>query len=160
MNINALYSTKNNTWTPASNLKPDDYDPLNATWSKKPSVEGFCCGANRFPVGSANEQFANPLFSSEKNTWTSESDLHRLNVNPMKNSWLDSQVTKEGFCCGGKNKYVNGSNIWTPAGNISPQNTPPYNTLWSFKEPYATPNFVGYSSLKNTWSLQNPYSLS
>ena len=156
MNPTALYAKNSDTWSPKSDLKPDDYDPLRATWARKPSKEGFCCGAKRFP---ANEQFANPLFSNEKNTWSQASDLHRLNVNPMKNSWLDSQITREGFYDSGIDKYSSGTSEWTTGGNITPNNSSPSNTLWSFKEPYVTPNIAGYSSLKNTWSFQNPYSL-
>jgi len=89
------------------------------------------------------------------NTWNKKGSLHPNNYDPFKG--IDH--TKENFC---SNSYNCLDSAWTRAGNITPENSPGYNTAVisnkHHKENFCCNSHNAYASLNHTWTKQKPYS--
>ena len=89
-------------------------------------------------------------------TWTHNGSLHPNNYDPFKG--IDN--TKENYC---SNTYNCLDTTYTRAGNVTPANSPGYNTFVISSKPIKE-NFdcescnSSYVSLDKTWTVQKPYS--
>jgi len=106
------------------------------------------------------ENYCNGCTSSHQelmNTWDKKSSLHPSNYDPFKGVGY----TKENFCCNNYNCSCSAS-AWTRPGNITPENSPGYNTAIitnkRHKENFCCDSHNTYASLNHTWTKQKSYS--